>query len=92
MPIDNNACELAIRPVAVGRRNWLFAGSPRGGRMGAAIYSIVETCKRAGVNPFEYLEDVLVRVHVTPPNRMDDLVPRRWGELRDAGELAPLAI
>jgi hypothetical protein len=92
LPIDNNACERAIRPVAVGRRNWLFAGSPRGGKMGAAIYSVVETCKRAGVNPFEYLEDVLVRVQVTPPDRMDDLVPRRWGELRDAGELAPLAI
>lgn len=91
LPIDNNACERAIRPVAVGRRNWLFAGSPRGGKMGAAIYSIVETCKRAGVNPFEYLEDVLVRVHVTPEERMDDLVPRRWRELRDAGELAELA-
>jgi transposase len=91
LPIDNNACERAIRPVAVGRKNWLFAGSPRGGKMGAAIYSIVETCKRAGVNPFEYLEDVLVRVHVTPPERMDDLVPRRWRALREAGELADLA-
>jgi hypothetical protein len=59
--------------------------------MGAAIYSIVETCKRAGVNPFEYLEDVLVRVQVTPPDRMDDLVPRRSRALREAGELAELA-
>jgi hypothetical protein len=86
-----NACEQAIRPVAVGRRNWLFAGSPRGGQMGAAIYSLVETCRRAGANPFEYLEDVLVRARVTPDERMDDLVPQRWRELRDAGELAPLA-
>jgi hypothetical protein len=89
--LSNNAAERALRGVAVGRRNWLFAGSPRGGRMGAAVYSVVETCRRACVNPFEYLEDVLVRARVTPDERVDDLVPQRWRELRDAGELAPLA-
>lgn len=90
VPIDNNACERAIRPIAVGRRNWLFTGSPRGGAMGAVIYSIVETCKRSGVNPFEYLDDVLVRVRVHPKDRMDELVPKRWKELREARALAPL--
>ena len=90
LPIDNNACEQAIRPVAVGRRNWLFTGSPRGGALGAAIYSLLETCKRFEVEPFEYLRDVLVRVRVHPTDRLDDLTPARWRELRDAGQLEPL--
>jgi len=59
IPIHNNACEVAIRPVAVGRRNWLFAGSPRGGRAAATIYTVVESCKRAKVDTMRYLADVL---------------------------------
>ena len=62
VPIHNNACEVAIRPVAVGRRNWLFAGSPRGGRAAATIYTLIESCKRAGVDPQTYLADALTRV------------------------------
>ena len=90
LPIDNNACEKAIRPIAVGRRNWLFTGSPRGGEHGAAIYSLVETCKRLSVNPYEYLRDSLVRVRVTPAEEIDQLTPRRWRERRDAGQLPAL--
>lgn len=90
LPIDNNACEQAIRPIAVGRKNWLFTGSPRGGEIGAAIYSLVECCKRAGVEPFEYLRDVLVRIRVQPEDQVEDLVPLRWKELREA-DLASLA-
>lgn len=91
LPLDNNACEQAIRPIAVGRKNWLFTGSPRGGELGAAIYSLVECCKRAGVEPFEYLQDVLVRIRVHPEEGVEGLVPLRWRELREAGELLPLA-
>jgi transposase len=90
LPIDNNACEQAIRPVAVGRKNWLFTGSPRGGEMGAAIYSLVESCKRAGVDPYEYLRDVLVRIRVHPEDRREELVPLVWKELRQAGKLEPI--
>src|SRR5690606_25200853 len=50
VPIHNNACEVAIRPVAVGRKNWLFAGSLRGGRAAATIYTLVQSCRKAGVD------------------------------------------
>jgi len=89
LPIDNN--EQAIRPNAVGRKNWLFTGSPRGGEIGAATYSLVECCKRAGVEPFDYLRDVLVRIRVHPDERAEDLVPLRWKQLREAVEFVPLA-
>jgi hypothetical protein len=66
------------------------AWSPRGGEMGAAIYSIVESCKRADVDVCEYLRDVLLRARVHPKERVEDLVPLRWKELRQAGEFQPL--
>jgi len=81
VPIHNNACEVAIRPVAVGRRNWLFAGSPRGGRAAATIYTLVESCKQAGVNPQVYLADVLTRVATHPASQVDELIPARWKTL-----------
>lgn len=81
LPIHNNACELAIRPIAVGRRNWLFAGSPRGGAAAATIYSLIESCRRADVDPFDYLRDVLVRVRTHPARLVADLVPARWKQL-----------
>jgi len=90
VPIDNIACEQAIRPVALGRRNWLFTGSPRGGEAAAVLYSIVSSCKRSGVEPYQYLSDVLVRVCTHPASRIDELIPRRWRELRERGELQPL--
>jgi transposase len=77
-PIDNNACERAIRPVAIGRKNWLFAGSMRGGRAAAVIYSLVESCKLAGVDVLAYLADVLVRVATHPAKRIDELLPHNW--------------
>lgn len=81
VPIHNNACENAIRPVAVGRRNWLFAGSERGGRAAATIYSLIESCRRVDVDPFLYLRDVLVRVCTHLAARVHELVPANWKEL-----------
>jgi len=81
VPIHNNSCENAIRPVAVGRRNWLFAGSERGGRAAATIYSLIESCRRVDVDPFLYLRDVLVRVCTHPAARVHELVPANWKEL-----------
>ncbi len=78
VPIHNNACENAIRPLAVGRRNWLFAGSERGGAAAATIYSVIESCKMAGVDPYLYLKDVLVRVATHNANHVDELTPARW--------------
>ncbi|MEW6073242.1 MAG: transposase domain-containing protein [Planctomycetota bacterium] len=60
--------------------------------MGAAIYSLVETCKRCGVEPQAYFSDVLVRVRFHPAERLEELLPRRWKELREEGKLPPLPL
>lgn len=80
VPLDNNAVERAIRPVAIGRKNWLFAGSMRGGRAAAVIYTLVESCKRAEVDVLAYLADVLVRVATHPASRIDELLPMNWAK------------
>jgi transposase len=73
--IDNNAAERAIRPVALGRKNWLFAGSDQGGERAAGILSLVETAKLSGLDPERYLRDVLTRIADHPINRIGDLLP-----------------
>ena len=82
VPIDNNACERSIRPIAVGRRNWLFAGSVRGGEAAATVYTLIESCKAVDVQPVEYLTDVLSRLATHPASRIGELTPSRWKELR----------
>jgi transposase len=91
IPLDNNACERAIRPIAIGRRNWLFAGSMRGGRAAAVIYTLIECCRLAKVDMVSYLADVLVRVATHPASRVEDLLPATWAtQVRTpAVELAP---
>ena len=76
--IDNNSIERAIRGVALGRKNYLFAGSPNGARRAALIYSLVETCKLNGVEPYAYLKDVLTRLPTQPHRRLDELLPWHW--------------
>jgi transposase len=78
IPIDNNSVERAMRRVAVGRKNWLFAGSPAGGERAAIIYSLIETCSRHGINPHDYLTDVLQRLDTHPQRRIAELTPRGW--------------
>ena len=78
LSIDNNATENALRPIALGRRNWLFAGSDAGGRTGATLMSLVGSCKRHGLDPFAYLRDVLTRLPATPTNDLDQFLPDRW--------------
>lgn len=75
--IDNNAAERAIRGIALGRKNYLFAGSDAGGERAAAIYSLVETAKLGGLDPERYLRDVLTRIADHPINRIGDLLPWR---------------
>ena len=77
LSIDNNATENAIRPIAVGRKNWLHLGSDRGGRTAATLLSLVQSCKNLGNEPFAYLRDVLDRVSTHPAARVDDLLPDR---------------
>jgi transposase len=78
LAIDNNASERALRAVAVGRKNWMFAGSDEGGRRAAILYSLIGTCKAIGVDPFVYLRDVIERVSTHPMRRIDELTPRGW--------------
>jgi transposase len=78
LAIDNNPAERALRGVAIGRKNWLFAGSDAGGRRAAAMYSLIETAKLNGINPQHYLADVLVRIADHPARRIAELLPWNW--------------
>lgn len=77
-PIDNNPVENAIRPVALGRKNWLFAGTESAGRRAAAIMSLIESAKLNGHDPFAYLRDVLTRLPTHPYRHLDELLPFNW--------------
>jgi transposase len=85
LSIDNNAMENAIRPIALGRKNWLHLGSDRGGRTAATLLSLVQSCKLLGNEPFAYLRNVLDRVSMHPASRIEDLLPdrRAWPGLSD---------
>jgi len=75
--IDNNAAERALRDVALGRKNYLFAGSDAGGERAAAIYSLLGTAKLNGIDPERYLRTVLARIAEHPINRIEELLPWR---------------
>ena len=85
--LSNNAAERALRCVAVGRRNWTFAGSDQGGRRAAAIYSLVQTCRLNDVDPQAWLTDVLARLPDHPAKRVSELTPWVWKTSRNASAL-----
>jgi transposase len=76
--IDNNPVERAIRGVAIGRKNFLFAGNDAGGERAASIYTLIETCKLNGVDPFAYLCEVLEKLPTWPNRRLHELLPFHW--------------
>ena len=76
--LSNNAAERAIRPLALGRRSWLFAGSDRGGRRAAAMYTLIGTAKLNDVDPQAWLANVLARIAGTPQSRLYELLPWNW--------------
>ena len=78
LPIDNNHIENRIRPVALGRSNWLFAGSLRAGQRAATIMSLIQSAKLNGHDPYRYLKDVLERLPTQPASRLEELLPHRW--------------
>jgi transposase len=78
LALDNNPAERALRCVAIGRKNYLFAGSDAGGRRAAAIYSLIETAKLNGLDPQRYLKDVLVRIADHPARHIAELLPWYW--------------
>ena len=87
LEIDNGASERAMKPVAIGRKNWLFAGSTAGGRTAATLMSLCTTCKNLKVDPLAYLTDVLGRVSTHPARRIEELLPDRWRAIREAAAL-----
>ena len=76
--LSNNAAERGLRGIALGRKSWLFAGSDRGGRRAAAMYSLIVTAKMNGVDPQAWLTDVLSRIASHPAHRLDELLPWNW--------------
>ena len=85
LELDNGACERAFKPVALGRKNWLFVGSDKGGETAAVLMSLCTTCKDLGIDPQAYLRDVLDRISTHPARRIEELLPDRWQALRQAG-------
>lgn len=86
LEIDNNASERALRTVALGRKNWLFAGSDAGGKTAATLISLCMTCKTLGIEPWAYLRDVLDRVSTHPNSRIEELLPNLW-KRADCGDM-----
>jgi transposase len=78
LEIDNNRSERAIKPIVIGRKNFLFMGGPKGGWAAAIIFSLMESCKQNGVNPYHYLADVLERIPTHPNKRIHALLPHHW--------------
>jgi transposase len=89
LEIDNNAAERALRAVALGRKNYLFAGSDRGGESAAVLYSLVGTAKLNGIDPEAYLRNVLSRIAEHPISRIDELLP--WNRFSDLREVSAAA-
>ena len=78
LPIDNNWIENQIRPIAIGRNNWLFAGSLRAGQRAAAVMSLIQSAKLNGHDPYAYLKDVLARLPMHKNSQIEELLPHRW--------------
>jgi transposase len=81
LEIDNNFVENALRPIALGRKNYLFAGSHEGAKRAAMIYSFFATCKKNDIDCFKWLKDVLNRIQEHPINRLEELLPNNWKPL-----------
>ncbi|UNV88752.1 IS66 family transposase [Comamonas sp. 7D-2evo2] len=78
LPVDNNWIENQIRPIAIGRANWLFAGSLRAGQRAAAVMSLIQSARMNGHDPYAYLKDVLTRLPTHKARRIEELLPHRW--------------
>ena len=83
LEIDNNQVENAIRPTALGKKNWLFFGEAEAGERSAIIYTIIQACRRRGLDPFAYLRDLFERISQHPQNQLAELLP-------DPGTVAPV--
>jgi len=86
--IDNNAEERSIRGLALGRKNYLFTGSNKGGNRAAAIYSLIETCKLNVIDPESYIRDILTRIADHKISRINELLPWNWATNKNQSKTA----
>ena len=82
MEIDNNLVKNAIRPTALGKKNWLFVGEANAGERAAIIYTLIESCRRRGIDPYTYLKDVLTRLPNMTNRQIPDVTPAAWAKAR----------
>ena len=80
--IDNNLVENAIRPTAIGKKNWLFIGDADAGERSAIIYTIIESCRRRGLDPYAYLREVLTRLPHMTNRQIPEVTPQAWSKTR----------
>ena len=80
--IDNNLVENAIRPTAIGKKNWLFVGEEDAGQRGAVIYTIIESCRRRKIDPYAYLRDLLTRLPTLTNHQIPEVVPSAWAKVK----------
>jgi transposase len=78
LDIDNNSAERPLRPVAIGRKNYMFVGSEEGGERAAIMYTLIISCKQNGVEPYQYLRDIFQRILTHPPDKISELIPSSW--------------
>ncbi len=91
LEIDNNLCENAIRPTALGKKNFLFIGHPEAGQRSAVIYSVLGSCRRLGINPAEYLQDLFERLPKAKTSEIKSLTPAAWLKAkRGSPNISPL--
>jgi transposase len=91
LSIDNNLSERQIKQMVIGRKNWMFAGSEHGARNAAVLFSLVVSCRLAGVDPFAYFRDILTRLQNLPADHVHELIPREWKKRFGAQTITPAA-
>jgi transposase len=89
--IDNNVSERTLKLIGMGRINWLFLGSDKGGQTAAVLFSFTATCKHLGIDTFAYLRDVLERLPTHPLDRLEELLPHQWQAARSARKATSFA-
>jgi transposase len=83
LEIDTNSLENAIRPSALGKRNWLFVGHPGAGERSAVVYTLLGSCRRHGVNPFDYLKDLFTRLPAAKITEIKEFTPAAWAKAKE---------
>jgi hypothetical protein len=82
LEIDNNLIENSIRPSALGKKNWLFVGHPEAGERSAVIYTLLGSCRRHGINPFDYLKDLFTRLPAAKITQIKEFTPAAWAKAK----------